>query len=173
MLMVKPGMAYLDIVAQVKQTYPHLPLAIYQVSGEYAMLYHGAKNGAFELRAVLLETLTSMRRAGAFQLSYSRKSRKSRAHFDSNLHILTYVHMYLTSLHVNVDVQSHVRVYTCTFMYTCTYSIHHRISCKSKCASTCTFSCTLHLHVHLNVYLKILDVHLHIMQKSIYMYVYM
>ena len=65
MLMVKPGLSYLDIVSHVKQQYPNIPLAIYQVSGEYAMLYHGAANGAFELRGVLMETLTSMRRAGA------------------------------------------------------------------------------------------------------------
>lgn len=64
MLMVKPGMAYLDIVRQTKDMYPHLPLFIYQVSGEYAMLWHGAKNGAFNLNAIVMETLTSMRRAG-------------------------------------------------------------------------------------------------------------
>lgn len=63
--MVKPGLAYLDIVRQTKDRFPHLPLFIYQVSGEYAMLWHGAKNGAFNLNATLLETLTSMRRAGA------------------------------------------------------------------------------------------------------------
>lgn len=45
--------------------YPNHPLAIYQVSGEYAMLYHGAKAGAFNLNTTLLEVLTSMRRAGA------------------------------------------------------------------------------------------------------------
>lgn len=65
MLMVKPGMAYLDIVRQTKDLYPNLPLFIYQVSGEYAMLWHGAKNGAFNLNAIVMETLTSMRRAGA------------------------------------------------------------------------------------------------------------
>jgi len=65
MLMVKPGLAYLDIVRQTKDQFPHIPLFIYQVSGEYAMLYHGAKNGAIDLNAVLLEILTSMRRAGA------------------------------------------------------------------------------------------------------------
>lgn len=64
MLMVKPGMAYLDIVRQTKDMFPHLPLFIYQVSGEYAMLWHGAKNGAFNLNAIVMETLTSMRRAG-------------------------------------------------------------------------------------------------------------
>lgn len=66
MLMVKPGMAYLDIVRQTKDLYPNLPLFIYQVSGEYAMLWHGAKNGAFNLNAIVMETLTSMRRAGNF-----------------------------------------------------------------------------------------------------------
>ena len=44
--------------------YPTHPLAIYQVSGEYAMLYHGAKAGAFDLKTTLLEVLASMRRAG-------------------------------------------------------------------------------------------------------------
>ncbi|KAK2186767.1 hypothetical protein NP493_189g00054 [Ridgeia piscesae] len=65
MLMVKPGMAYLDIVRQTKDRYPNYPLALYQVSGEYAMLWHGAAAGAFDLRKILFETLTSMRRAGA------------------------------------------------------------------------------------------------------------
>ncbi|XP_071155673.1 delta-aminolevulinic acid dehydratase-like [Mytilus edulis] len=64
-LMVKPGLAYLDVVKMVKTKYPNHPLAIYQVSGEYAMLYHGAKAGAFNLKTTLLEVLTSMRRAGA------------------------------------------------------------------------------------------------------------
>lgn len=67
MLMVKPGMAYLDIVRQTKDLYPNLPLFIYQVSGEYAMLWHGAKNGAFNLNAIVMETLTSMRRAGNYK----------------------------------------------------------------------------------------------------------
>ncbi|KAL9988319.1 hypothetical protein ACROYT_G002752 [Oculina patagonica] len=65
MLMVKPGMAYLDIVRQTKDKFPDLPLAIYQVSGEFAMLYHGSKAGAFDLKTIVLECLTSMRRAGA------------------------------------------------------------------------------------------------------------
>ncbi|XP_068694921.1 delta-aminolevulinic acid dehydratase-like [Montipora foliosa] len=63
-VMVKPGMAYLDIVRQTKDKFPNLPLAIYQVSGEYAMLYHGSKAGAFDLKAIVLESLTAMRRAG-------------------------------------------------------------------------------------------------------------
>ncbi|XP_013415816.1 delta-aminolevulinic acid dehydratase-like isoform X1 [Lingula anatina] len=65
MLMVKPGMAYLDIVRQVKDKYPNHPLAIYQVSGEYAMLYWGGQHGSFDLKTVLMETLVGMRRAGA------------------------------------------------------------------------------------------------------------
>lgn len=65
MLMVKPGMSYLDIVRDVKNEFPEYPMFIYQVSGEYSMLLHGAKAGAFELKSVLNEVLTSMRRAGA------------------------------------------------------------------------------------------------------------
>jgi len=65
MLMVKPGLSYLDIVRDVKNEFPEYPMFIYQVSGEYAMLHHGAKAGAFELKPVLEEVLTSMRRAGA------------------------------------------------------------------------------------------------------------
>lgn len=64
-LMVKPAMAYLDIVRELKNTFPNHPLAVYQVSGEYAMLWHGAKANAFDLRMILIETITSMRRAGA------------------------------------------------------------------------------------------------------------
>ena len=64
-LMVKPCMAYLDIVKELKQTFPHHPLAVYQVSGEYAMLWHGAQAKAFDLRMILIETIYSMRRAGA------------------------------------------------------------------------------------------------------------
>lgn len=64
--MVKPGIAYLDIVRQTKDQFPHIPLFIYQVSGEYAMIWHGAANGAINLNAVLMETLKSMRRAGSY-----------------------------------------------------------------------------------------------------------
>lgn len=64
-LMVKPGLAYLDLVRQVKDKYPNHPMFIYQVSGEYAMLYHGDKAGAFNLDTMLMEILCCMRRAGA------------------------------------------------------------------------------------------------------------
>ncbi|GAB6031521.1 hypothetical protein CHUAL_009290 [Chamberlinius hualienensis] len=65
MLMVKPGLPYLDIVRQTKTDHPEYPLFVYQVSGEYSMLHHGSNNGAFALQAIVFETLTSMRRAGA------------------------------------------------------------------------------------------------------------
>uniref|UniRef100_A0A6A7G1P2 Delta-aminolevulinic acid dehydratase n=2 Tax=Hirondellea gigas TaxID=1518452 RepID=A0A6A7G1P2_9CRUS len=65
MLMVKPGMPYLDLVRSVKDAFPHLPMFIYQVSGEYAMLHHGAAAGVFDLRKILSEVFTGMRRAGA------------------------------------------------------------------------------------------------------------
>lgn len=65
MLMVKPGLAYLDIVKQTKDTHPEYPLFIYQVSGEYSMICHGAQQGAFDLKGAVSEILLSMRRAGA------------------------------------------------------------------------------------------------------------
>lgn len=65
MLMVKPGLAYIDIVRNIKTKFPNYPMFVYQVSGEYSMLYYGAKNGAINLDIVLEEILLSMRRAGA------------------------------------------------------------------------------------------------------------
>jgi len=65
MLMVKPGLPYLDVMRYTKDAHPEYPLFVYQVSGEYAMLYHGAQNGAINLENVLNEILLSMRRAGA------------------------------------------------------------------------------------------------------------
>ncbi|KAJ1519877.1 hypothetical protein ONE63_004118 [Megalurothrips usitatus] len=64
MLMVKPGLAYLDIVRQTKEAHPEHPLFIYQVSGEYAMITHAARAGAIDMKTVLEEILVSMRRAG-------------------------------------------------------------------------------------------------------------
>jgi len=64
MVMIKPGMPYLDIVRRVKDTFG-APTFVYQVSGEYAMLMAAAQNGWLEERAVALESLLAMRRAGA------------------------------------------------------------------------------------------------------------
>jgi len=64
MVMVKPGMPYLDIVRRVKETFG-MPTAVYQVSGEYAMLRAAAQAGWLDERACVLEALTGMKRAGA------------------------------------------------------------------------------------------------------------
>jgi len=64
MLMVKPALPYLDLVWRVKQA-SGLPVAAYNVSGEYAMVKAAALAGHIDERAVVLETLTSIRRAGA------------------------------------------------------------------------------------------------------------
>ena len=63
-VMVKPGLPYLDIVRRVKDTLG-VPTCVYQVSGEYAMLKAAAQNGWLDERAVVLESLTAMKRAGA------------------------------------------------------------------------------------------------------------
>jgi porphobilinogen synthase len=63
-LMVKPGLAYLDVISAVRANYPY-PLAAYNVSGEYAMVKAAAANGWIDGRAVTMELLTSMKRAGA------------------------------------------------------------------------------------------------------------
>lgn len=64
MVMIKPGMPYLDIVHRVKQELG-APTFVYQVSGEYAMLKAAAANGWLDERAVVLESLLSIKRAGA------------------------------------------------------------------------------------------------------------
>jgi porphobilinogen synthase len=64
MVMVKPALAYLDVLAAVRAM-TRLPVAAYNVSGEYAMVKAAVAAGAFDERAVVLETLTAIRRAGA------------------------------------------------------------------------------------------------------------
>jgi porphobilinogen synthase len=64
MVMVKPGMPYLDIVYRVKQQFG-VPTYVYQVSGEYAMLMAAAQNGWLNEKAVVLEALLAFKRAGA------------------------------------------------------------------------------------------------------------
>lgn len=63
-LMVKPALAYLDVIADLREN-TDLPIAAYQVSGEYAMIKAAAQNGWIDGDAVLMECLTSIRRAGA------------------------------------------------------------------------------------------------------------
>lgn len=64
MVMVKPGLCYLDIVREIKNTV-HVPVAVYQVSGEYAMLKAAAEKGWLDHDAVMMEQITAIKRAGA------------------------------------------------------------------------------------------------------------
>ncbi|MCP5153449.1 MAG: porphobilinogen synthase [Ectothiorhodospiraceae bacterium] len=64
MVMVKPGMPYLDVVRRVKDRFG-VPTFVYQVSGEYSMLMAAARNGWLDERAVIMESLLGMKRAGA------------------------------------------------------------------------------------------------------------
>jgi len=63
-IMIKPGMPYLDIVSKIRELITQ-PIAVYQVSGEYAMLKAAAQNGWLDNDKVLIESLTSFKRAGA------------------------------------------------------------------------------------------------------------
>jgi porphobilinogen synthase len=70
MLMVKPAMPYLDLVRQARDRFP-VPLGAYQVSGEFSMIMAAVERGWLDYERVMLETLTSIRRAGAdFILTY-------------------------------------------------------------------------------------------------------
>ena len=64
MVMVKPGMPYLDILYKVKEAFK-VPTFVYQVSGEYAMLMAAAQNGWLDKETVMLESLLAFKRAGA------------------------------------------------------------------------------------------------------------
>jgi porphobilinogen synthase len=64
LVMVKPAMSYLDVVAAAAER-SSVPVAAYQVSGEYSMIHAAAANGWIDLRAAAIESLTSIRRAGA------------------------------------------------------------------------------------------------------------
>ena len=73
-LMVKPALAYLDVIYRVKTTF-QVPVAAYNVSGEYAMIKAAAQNGWIDEQRVALEALTSIKRAGADMiLTYFAKS---------------------------------------------------------------------------------------------------
>ena len=65
MLMVKPALAYLDVIRLLRDRFGSHPLAAYNVSGEYAMIKAAAANGWIDERAAVLETLTAIKRAGA------------------------------------------------------------------------------------------------------------
>ena len=64
MVMVKPALPYLDVIRRVKER-TRLPVAAYNVSGEYAMIKAASAAGMLDERAAVLEALTSIRRAGA------------------------------------------------------------------------------------------------------------
>jgi porphobilinogen synthase len=65
LLMIKPALAYLDVVRQTRDQFPELPLVVYNVSGEYAMVKAAAAAGWLDERSIVLELLTGMKRAGA------------------------------------------------------------------------------------------------------------
>ena len=64
LVMVKPALPYLDVIAEVRRAVS-VPVAAYQVSGEYAMVEAAAARGWLDRDQVILESLTSIRRAGA------------------------------------------------------------------------------------------------------------
>jgi porphobilinogen synthase len=63
-IMVKPALPYLDIISRVREAFP-VPVAAYNVSGEFSMVHAAAQNGWVDLETVMMESLTSIRRAGA------------------------------------------------------------------------------------------------------------
>ena len=73
-IMVKPALAYLDIIYRASVAYPHHPLVAYQVSGEYSMLLNASRQGYFDEKRIFHESLTAIRRAGArYIISYYAK----------------------------------------------------------------------------------------------------
>ncbi len=64
-LMVKPALSYLDVIGKVKKEFPYMPLAAYNVSGEYSMVKAASKNGWIDEQPMVLEILTAIKRAGA------------------------------------------------------------------------------------------------------------
>ena len=69
MLMVKPALAYMDVIRVVKDAFPELPMAAYNVSGEYSMIKATDANGWINETKVTLETLTSIKRADTDELN--------------------------------------------------------------------------------------------------------
>jgi porphobilinogen synthase len=74
MIMIKPAMAYLDLIRQARDRFTDVPLSAYQVSGEYSMIMAAAERGWIEHDRAMMESLTSIKRAGAdFILTYFAK----------------------------------------------------------------------------------------------------
>lgn len=74
-LMVKPALAYLDVICKIRDYHTGLPLAAYNVSGEYSMLKAAAANGWIDEQSAVMETLTAIKRAGAdIILTYHAKN---------------------------------------------------------------------------------------------------
>ena len=74
MIMIKPAMPYLDLIRQARDRFGDVPVAAYQVSGEYSMIMAAAANGWIDHDRAMIESLTSIRRAGAdFVLTYFAK----------------------------------------------------------------------------------------------------
>eukprot|EP01059_Diplonema_ambulator_P037007 TRINITY_DN9573_c0_g1_i1.p1 TRINITY_DN9573_c0_g1~~TRINITY_DN9573_c0_g1_i1.p1 ORF type:complete len:316 (+),score=-46.92 TRINITY_DN9573_c0_g1_i1:534-1481(+) len=72
MIMVKPALPYLDVIQKIHHTFPDAPLCAYQVSGEYSMIHAAGQKGWLDPSAALLESLISIKRAGAqFIISYA------------------------------------------------------------------------------------------------------
>jgi porphobilinogen synthase len=63
-VMVKPALAYMDVIRRVRDTF-NLPIAAYNVSGEYSMIKAAASKGWLDEKRIVLETLTGLKRAGA------------------------------------------------------------------------------------------------------------
>lgn len=73
-IMVKPALAYLDILYRASVAFPNHPLVAYQVSGEYSMLLNASRQGYFDEKRIFHESLTAIRRAGAqYIISYYAK----------------------------------------------------------------------------------------------------
>jgi porphobilinogen synthase len=64
MIMVKPAMPYLDLISEARRRF-NVPVAAYQVSGEYSMIIAAARNGWIDCERAMMESLTSIARAGA------------------------------------------------------------------------------------------------------------
>ena len=64
-IMVKPAMAYLDVLHRASERFSGYPLVAYQVSGEYSMLKNGALQGFFNEERIFFESLTAIKRSGA------------------------------------------------------------------------------------------------------------